>query len=263
MVRTAFTLAFHAYAFGALAYLALLAQGWKGLAWVARGLTFGGLGPPRHRAGPGALGATMGPERVRAGGERARLPPRRRLPGRRPASAGRAARRLPLPGGGGGARSEPVDGGARARPRRKPAPAAAPGAHRRRARRAGGVRRGHRGRRRLPRRRADGEGQALRSVLPEGAVARAARRPQPSAGGLGIHRAVADPAHRRVGPVPARSPRRTGAPPSWRWWWRGSPSGCVLQRAWSWAGEAGAWRCSPWPASACSSSPSCPGTGRG
>ena len=42
MVRTAFTLAFHAYAFGALAYLALLAQGWKGMAWVARGLTFAG-----------------------------------------------------------------------------------------------------------------------------------------------------------------------------------------------------------------------------
>ena len=42
MYRTCFTLAFHAYALGALAYLALLAQGWKGLAWVARGLTFGG-----------------------------------------------------------------------------------------------------------------------------------------------------------------------------------------------------------------------------
>lgn len=42
MVRTAFALAFHSYALGALAYLALLAQGWKGLAWVARGLTFGG-----------------------------------------------------------------------------------------------------------------------------------------------------------------------------------------------------------------------------
>jgi ABC-type uncharacterized transport system permease subunit len=42
MIRTCFTLAFHAYALGALAYLALLAQGWKGMAWVARGLTFGG-----------------------------------------------------------------------------------------------------------------------------------------------------------------------------------------------------------------------------
>ena len=42
MYRTCFTLAFHAYALGALAYLALLAQGWKGMAWVARGLTFGG-----------------------------------------------------------------------------------------------------------------------------------------------------------------------------------------------------------------------------
>ncbi len=42
MVRTCFTLAFHAYALGALAYLAVLAQGWKGLAWVARGLTLGG-----------------------------------------------------------------------------------------------------------------------------------------------------------------------------------------------------------------------------
>jgi ABC-type uncharacterized transport system permease subunit len=42
MYRTCFTLAFHAYAFGALAYLALLAQGWKSIAWVARGLTFGG-----------------------------------------------------------------------------------------------------------------------------------------------------------------------------------------------------------------------------
>jgi len=42
MVRTAFTVAFHAYALGALAYLSLLAQGWKGLAWVARGLTLAG-----------------------------------------------------------------------------------------------------------------------------------------------------------------------------------------------------------------------------
>ena len=42
MVRTCFTLAFHAYALGALAYLALLVQGWKGLAWTARGLTIGG-----------------------------------------------------------------------------------------------------------------------------------------------------------------------------------------------------------------------------
>jgi ABC-type uncharacterized transport system permease subunit len=42
MYRTCFTLAFHAYALGALAYLALLAQGWRGLAWVARGLTLGG-----------------------------------------------------------------------------------------------------------------------------------------------------------------------------------------------------------------------------
>jgi ABC-type uncharacterized transport system permease subunit len=40
MFRTCFTLAFHAYALGALAYLSLLAQGWKGLGWVARGLTF-------------------------------------------------------------------------------------------------------------------------------------------------------------------------------------------------------------------------------
>jgi len=42
MTRTCFTLAFHAYALGALAYLAVLAQGWKGMAWVARGLTAGG-----------------------------------------------------------------------------------------------------------------------------------------------------------------------------------------------------------------------------
>lgn len=42
MVRTCFTLAFHAYALGALAYLALLAQPWKQLGWVARGLTAGG-----------------------------------------------------------------------------------------------------------------------------------------------------------------------------------------------------------------------------
>jgi ABC-type uncharacterized transport system permease subunit len=42
MVRACFTLAFHAYALGALAYLSLLAQGWKGLGWIARGLTLGG-----------------------------------------------------------------------------------------------------------------------------------------------------------------------------------------------------------------------------
>jgi ABC-type uncharacterized transport system permease subunit len=42
MPRLCFALAFHAYAFGALAYLALLAQRWKGLGWVARGLTLAG-----------------------------------------------------------------------------------------------------------------------------------------------------------------------------------------------------------------------------
>jgi len=42
MSRACFTLAFHAYALGALAYLAVLAQGWRGLGWVARGLTMGG-----------------------------------------------------------------------------------------------------------------------------------------------------------------------------------------------------------------------------
>src|SRR5262249_13869646 len=42
MYRTCFTLAFHPSPLGALAYLALLAQGWRGLAWVARGLTLGG-----------------------------------------------------------------------------------------------------------------------------------------------------------------------------------------------------------------------------
>ena len=42
MVRTCFTLAFHAYALGALVYVAMLAQPWKQLGWVARGLTFSG-----------------------------------------------------------------------------------------------------------------------------------------------------------------------------------------------------------------------------
>ena len=42
MSRACFTRAFHAYALGALAYLAVLAQGWRGLGWVARGLTMGG-----------------------------------------------------------------------------------------------------------------------------------------------------------------------------------------------------------------------------
>jgi ABC-type uncharacterized transport system permease subunit len=42
MQRLCFTLAFHAYALGALAYLALLAQRWKGLGWLARALTVAG-----------------------------------------------------------------------------------------------------------------------------------------------------------------------------------------------------------------------------